>query len=130
MRNIVFFVASVFAALSLFSPSGCASHDRDVASDSGSPLDAAKEDASQDAGKPIVLDSGISEDSGKVCPAECAPYDVTGVGDSTCPLGYGWSGTDCILLHGCTGCQGADCAKLMTFQDCQKLGLKCLPLCL
>lgn len=59
------------------------------------------------------------------CEPDCSSMDATGSGDVACPLGYKWSGSDCVLVRGCGGCTGADCANLMTFDQCQALKQAC-----
>ncbi|UJR84932.1 hypothetical protein [Sandaracinus amylolyticus] len=49
------------------------------------------------------------------CPPDCSPMEATG--DGVCGRALGlwiWNGSACIELHGCSTCQGPDCANAFT----------------
>ncbi len=117
-------VAPVFAMLACST-----SPERDMSKDQ----DASVAEAGKDSAvtPPVKDAAGVEagDEGGVGCPKECEAQDAQGSGDTTCPIGYKWSGTDCILLRGCGGCKGADCGKLMKYDECQKLAVDCAIKC-
>jgi hypothetical protein len=50
------------------------------------------------------------------CPP-CEPLDARGVGDCEAVLGYAWNGRECLAVVGCE-CEGADCGRLASLEEC------------
>ncbi len=59
------------------------------------------------------------------CEPMCGAMDAVGTGDTACPLGHKFNGSDCVLVRGCSGCTGADCDRLLTFTECSNLKTAC-----
>jgi len=58
--------------------------------------------------------------------APCTEIDAHGAGGSCggAPWGFKWTGSDCVLVRGCS-CEGSDCDALMTYSECEEHRRSC-----
>jgi hypothetical protein len=60
----------------------------------------------------------------EACPPACAAMDVEPVGSCKKILGTYWDGKACQTLVGCS-CEGSDCDRLVSSEDCELAHRRC-----